>query len=389
MGAVYIGQRGDRTFAIKFPTATHLDPGGAERFRREALLLSKVDDPHVVKINLRGWRLASGELFTQADLDTRAKVVVLGQTTAKQLFGGSGPVGKSVRIKDIVFTVAGVLTPKGADDDDVAVLPPHHVRREAPGRPRQDPSTACSSSRAPRPSRSAPSFATDTGSPQATPTTSPSATSVEKVVGPSAMRIRYTVSSAPTRAPKGERHLAGRRVAPAPSALAALGFGAGCGEVLLDRGIGARAHGRWVQTSLVGGVTDLLLRVHAVGRAGAARSARAGPARARSAENGSSEPQDLRDHERGSITQSRSAADALGHGSSRRSAESSASPRSLLLRPPSRCRPRCLAGRRPPHGSGRCCLDLRCRRPTGRCRSETSDSGFALTRRFNGPASGA
>lgn len=72
---------------------------------------------------LRGWRLAAGTLFTQADLDARAKVVVLGPTTAKQLFVGADPVGRTIRIQNVPFTVAGVLAPKGADDDDVAVMP--------------------------------------------------------------------------------------------------------------------------------------------------------------------------------------------------------------------------------------------------------------------------
>ena len=73
--------------------------------------------------DLRGWRLASGTLFTQADLDTSAKVVVLGPTTAHQLFGSADPVGQTIRIQNVPFAIAGVLAPKGADDDDVAIIP--------------------------------------------------------------------------------------------------------------------------------------------------------------------------------------------------------------------------------------------------------------------------
>lgn len=75
--------------------------------------------------NLRGSRLASGQLFTQGELDATARVVVLGPTTAKQLFGSADPVGQTIRIQDVhvPFTIAGVLAPTGADDDDVAVIP--------------------------------------------------------------------------------------------------------------------------------------------------------------------------------------------------------------------------------------------------------------------------
>jgi putative ABC transport system permease protein len=51
--------------------------------------------------DLRGCRLASGTLFTEADLDTGAKVVVLGPTTANQLFGSANPVGQMIRIQNL------------------------------------------------------------------------------------------------------------------------------------------------------------------------------------------------------------------------------------------------------------------------------------------------
>jgi putative ABC transport system permease protein len=72
---------------------------------------------------LRGRRLASGAPFTQTDVDAGANVVVLGPTTADRLFGAADPVGEMIRMRKVPFTVAGVLAPVGADDDDVAVVP--------------------------------------------------------------------------------------------------------------------------------------------------------------------------------------------------------------------------------------------------------------------------
>jgi putative ABC transport system permease protein len=77
----------------------------------------------------RNWPCADGALFTQSDLDTGAKVVVLGATVAAKLFGPSArPLGLTVRIKNIPFTVIGVAakkgqSPTGQDYDDTAFIP--------------------------------------------------------------------------------------------------------------------------------------------------------------------------------------------------------------------------------------------------------------------------
>jgi putative ABC transport system permease protein len=79
--------------------------------------------------DLRSWAIASGNLFTQPDVDGGAKVVVLGQTVVERLFGASSnPVGQSVRIGKSPFTVVGVLarkgqSPMGQDYDDSAYIP--------------------------------------------------------------------------------------------------------------------------------------------------------------------------------------------------------------------------------------------------------------------------
>jgi putative ABC transport system permease protein len=69
-----------------------------------------------------------GQFFTNDDVDAAAKVAVLGETVSQTLFGDADPTGQVVIIKNVPFTVDGVLTPKGQsptgqDQDDVILLP--------------------------------------------------------------------------------------------------------------------------------------------------------------------------------------------------------------------------------------------------------------------------
>ena len=77
---------------------------------------------------IRNRSIASGEFFTDADVRTAARVVVIGQTVAQELFAGSDPVGQTVRVRNLPFRVVGVLTPKGQtqwgqDQDDTLLMP--------------------------------------------------------------------------------------------------------------------------------------------------------------------------------------------------------------------------------------------------------------------------
>ncbi|MDR3589299.1 MAG: ABC transporter permease [Negativicutes bacterium] len=79
-------------------------------------------------LDVRNWNVASGSFFTSRDLDSRARVVVLGQTVATNLFGDISPVGQTIRINKAPFRVIGVLELKGQsgmgqDQDDLAVIP--------------------------------------------------------------------------------------------------------------------------------------------------------------------------------------------------------------------------------------------------------------------------
>jgi len=77
---------------------------------------------------IRDWPVVKGRSLTQADVDGAAKVCLLGQTVADNLFGEMDPVGQIVRVKKFPFTVVGVLADKGQttwgqDQDDVVYVP--------------------------------------------------------------------------------------------------------------------------------------------------------------------------------------------------------------------------------------------------------------------------
>ena len=69
-------------------------------------------------LEVRDWPLSSGRPFTQQDVKSATKVCLLGQTVVDNLFGGMDPVGQIIRIKNIPFTVIGVLATKGQSPRD-------------------------------------------------------------------------------------------------------------------------------------------------------------------------------------------------------------------------------------------------------------------------------
>jgi putative ABC transport system permease protein len=77
-------------------------------------------------LSVRGRSMAEGAFFTQQEMSDDANVVVLGQTTAEEL-GLFSPVGESVDIGNIPFTIIGVLNSAGSstttNEDDLAVIP--------------------------------------------------------------------------------------------------------------------------------------------------------------------------------------------------------------------------------------------------------------------------
>ncbi len=79
-------------------------------------------------LEVRDWPLSEGRPFAEEDVRSASKVCLLGQTVVDNLFGGIYPIGQVVRIKNVPFTVIGVLdrkgqSPNGQDQDDTIYIP--------------------------------------------------------------------------------------------------------------------------------------------------------------------------------------------------------------------------------------------------------------------------
>jgi putative ABC transport system permease protein len=130
-------------------TFNRLMPADYEKLQRESLMLSGIS-PVVftnaqaissqgnwrTRINgvstdyqtIRDWPVDQGTFFSEADLRSARKVAVLGTTVAKNLFPNGDAVGQQMQIRDVPFSVLGVLRSKGQnaggqDSDDIIVIP--------------------------------------------------------------------------------------------------------------------------------------------------------------------------------------------------------------------------------------------------------------------------
>jgi putative ABC transport system permease protein len=86
----------------------------------------------------RNWVTTAGRAIEPADIDAGAKVVVLGQTVARNLFGEADPVGETIRIRRVPHTIVGLLERKGQsmvgqDQDDVVLIPISTARKRVLG----------------------------------------------------------------------------------------------------------------------------------------------------------------------------------------------------------------------------------------------------------------
>lgn len=79
-------------------------------------------------VAVRGYAIESGRDLSRAEVESKAKICLLGQTAAQKLFGSADPVGYSLRIGRHRFEVVGLLSrkgqsPFGSDQDDRLVMP--------------------------------------------------------------------------------------------------------------------------------------------------------------------------------------------------------------------------------------------------------------------------
>ncbi|MEJ2175346.1 MAG: ABC transporter permease [bacterium] len=87
---------------------------------------------------VRQWTLAAGRSFEPAEMSGAAKVCIVGQTVVRQLFGATDPIGQTIRIRRVPFTVIGVLENKGqsmmgTDQDDLVLMPLNTARNRVLG----------------------------------------------------------------------------------------------------------------------------------------------------------------------------------------------------------------------------------------------------------------
>jgi len=78
--------------------------------------------------DVRDWPIESGRAFDQAEVNGSAKVALIGQTVARELFGDVDPIDQVVRVRSVPAVVIGVLSRKGQnamgqDQDDVVIVP--------------------------------------------------------------------------------------------------------------------------------------------------------------------------------------------------------------------------------------------------------------------------
>lgn len=112
-----------------FIAATGQVVGGNVNWKPDQLFGVGTDYPLV-----RNWQMAAGQFFSERDVAGAAKVCVIGQTLVTNLFPGDDPIGQQVRVKNIPFTVVGVLARKGAnmvgqDQDNILLMPYTTVRK--------------------------------------------------------------------------------------------------------------------------------------------------------------------------------------------------------------------------------------------------------------------
>ncbi|WP_158966592.1 ABC transporter permease [Paraglaciecola sp. L3A3] len=87
---------------------------------------------------VRDWPIASGREFTTQEINSGAKVAIIGERLRLELFGVSEAIGQTMRVKNFNVTVVGILEAKGQDargedQDDVIFLPIKTVRNKITG----------------------------------------------------------------------------------------------------------------------------------------------------------------------------------------------------------------------------------------------------------------
>jgi putative ABC transport system permease protein len=113
--------------------------GSAPVVRGNGNWVTGVAGVHDAYTRVRDWPVAAGRELNPQDVRTGARVALLGSTVAGKLFGSDDPLDQVIRIRNVPFTVVGVLEAKGQsgigrDQDDMILLPLTSARGRIVGR---------------------------------------------------------------------------------------------------------------------------------------------------------------------------------------------------------------------------------------------------------------
>ncbi len=87
----------------------------------------------------RDWEIEHGRMFEPEEIARGAQVALIGQTVARNLYGGIDPVGQELRVRNVPFRIIGIMSRKGQttwgqDQDDVVFVPLNTGRQRVLGR---------------------------------------------------------------------------------------------------------------------------------------------------------------------------------------------------------------------------------------------------------------
>lgn len=125
-------------------SASGLLSGSGPVVRGAANWTTTIGGVHAEYTSVRDWAIAAGRDLTPADVRGAAKVALIGQTLARELFPGEDPVGAVIRVKNVPVEIVGLLAPKGQaamgrDQDDIILLPMTTARGRLVGKSQVQP----------------------------------------------------------------------------------------------------------------------------------------------------------------------------------------------------------------------------------------------------------
>ena len=115
----------DPDVSLVAPVSSTSDTG---TYEGASTTISQVVGTYPSYLDISDDTLAQGSSFTTTEVNDASKVVILGQTVVTNLFGTINPIGQTIQMAGVPYTVIGVLTAKGGgstfnDPDDVAIAP--------------------------------------------------------------------------------------------------------------------------------------------------------------------------------------------------------------------------------------------------------------------------